>query len=73
MITKLLDLGSVCINPIKNKIVLFAAAVRAPMSVVRNKLMKFGDYVSECLPRFVQQVPYQLKVLICDTAYVSVM
>lgn len=43
-------------------------AVKAPMSVVRNKLIKFGDYVSESLPKYVQQVQLtftdELEVLI---------
>ena len=38
--------------------VLFSAAVRVPSSVNRNKLIKFGDYVAECLPKYVQQVSW---------------
>ncbi|CAK8683523.1 NADH dehydrogenase [ubiquinone] iron-sulfur protein 3, mitochondrial-like isoform X2 [Clavelina lepadiformis] len=48
-------------------------AVRASSSIVRQKLLEFGDYVAECLPKYVQQVQLtytnELEVMI-DPEYI---
>ena len=41
-----------------NKLILttFAATVAQPNAVLRETLMDFGQYVGECMPKFVQKV-----------------
>lgn len=42
-----------------------AATVRPKDAVAHNQLAAFGEYVSEMMPKYVQQVQVSLLALIC--------
>jgi len=56
---------------------LYTAIVRKQDAAVRNQLVEFGQYVAECMPKYVQQVQItgtnELEVLIAPEGVVPIL